>query len=466
MKKILLICVLIGSMFIFTPVLFAKNTDINSEKKFAMEIIKKIISSEYNVSEELYDLNTSKEDLYSMDLEKLGCIYSFSVDEYDIIGYIIVTRVKAEKGWDFLVNEVTLDNVSPYFDNSSKNLYLSFGNYYEYKADLLIDCYSRIEYIYSEVMEYFTEYDVIFPAGGTGTALEPEVFTYDFYIQNEETTIGGFPLLHTAHFASNTSFAQENNCAPIAGTEITLFFDALHSDLISNFNPKYIDTNNEIVYKENAYYEDNPLISGLEVVENLEVMYYSDMQTNNWLLLPTEFVDGVQSGTLASTGIGTLPTDFFDSLYYYFNSKGYVLNAVNIIEDENTDFGGLGESMSDGDNWGKYKLQIDQNRPVVIQLGVDWSFDFTLIKDPQTDIVLDSWYGQGSYIYTEYSGAHVVVGYGYKTFNYYNEYALLVRKDEFMIVANGWGGKSYINIEDNDIGMAYGLYTYILPGNC
>jgi hypothetical protein len=34
-----------------------------------------------------------------------------------------------------------------------------------------------------------------------------------------------------------------------------------------------------------------------------------------------------------------------------------------------------------------------------------------------------------------------------------------------MIVADGWGKKAYINIEDNDIGVAYGLYiTHI--GSC
>jgi hypothetical protein len=449
----------------FSPVLLAKNTSSSSEKQFATEMIKNIISSEYNISEELYDLNTLKEHLYSMDLKNLGSIYSFSVDEYDIIGYIIVTREKAENGWDFLVNEVTLDSISPYFDNSSKNLYLSFGNYYEYKTDILIDCYSGTKYNYSEVIEHFNDYDVKYPSGGEGVPQNPETFYYDFYTTTEETTIGGFPLLHTAHFASNTSFVQENNCAPIAGTEITLFFDALHSNLISNFSPKYIDTNSELVYKDNGYYENVSPLSELQKLETLEVMYYSDMQTNNWLLLPTEFTDGVQSGTLASTGIGTLPTDFFNSMYNYFTSKGYVLNAVNIIEDENTNFGLQGESMSDGDNWGKYKLQIDQNRPVVLQLGVEWTFDYTMIKDPQTDIVLNSWYGLGSYTYNEFLGAHVVVGYGYKTYNFYNEYAL-IRKDEFMIVANGAGGKSYINIEDNDIGMAYGLYTYLLPSNC
>ncbi|MFW6029505.1 MAG: hypothetical protein ACOCRO_04555 [Halanaerobiales bacterium] len=62
--------------------------------------------------------------------------------------------------------------------------------------------------------------------------------------------------------------------------------------------------------------------------------------------------------------------------------------------------------------WTNYKNQIELNRLVVIQLGVDWSVDYTLIRfephitENSTSI---------TYTYREYPSmsAHTVVGYGY-----------------------------------------------------
>lgn len=60
--------------------------------------------------------------------------------------------------------------------------------------------------------------------------------------------------------------------------------------------------------------------------------------------------------------------------------------------------------------------------------------------------------------------AHTVVGYGYRIYQFYQihpyyGYPVLSRTDNFIIVANGWGGTSYINASDNDIGMAYSVYV-------
>lgn len=165
-------------------------------------------------------------------------------------------------------------------------------------------------------------------------------------------------------------------------------------------------------------------------------------------------------GTI-NTGVGTVPSKFFSELEDYFENVNLDLQHYDIIESAHDVWGFNGESMT-STNWTQYKSQINLNRPVVIQLGLDWSVDFTLIKH-EAAIFEDS--TSISYTYREYPSmnAHTVVGYGYRTYTLYTyeqfigiEYGSTIHN--FMVVANGWGGTSYINASDNDIGMAYSVY--------
>ena len=466
MKRIMTLILALGTFAFMVPNVSAETDEYSSERQFVQSVIINVLESEYGIEANTVGFVLHRENLYSMELEKLGSIYAFTANDFDAEGYAIITRKKIDNNWKFYVNEITIDNSSPFFDGGAKNIYLSFGSYYEYKNDLIIDCLSRIEYDYNQVMEYFIKSNVVYASGSGDTSQTIEYFSFDDIEYEETTTQHGFPLLHTARYASNTSFGQTNNCAPIAGTEITLFFDAMYTNLISNVQPLFYN-GVEYEYKDIYYYEQLSSLTERNAVDNLEVSSYNDMETNNWISLPFYLTGSIPTSIIIDTGVGTLPSYFYDTLDERFYNKGYYLHTVDIIADENTNFAFFGKSMSDSDYWETYKEQILLDRPVVLQLGLDWSFDYTFTAD----IVLDPANSSGYYIYTEHNplSAHVVVGYGFNKYSFYTYIGgsmMLVREDEFMIVANGWGGRSYINIEDNDIGMAYSLFVTIIPGSC
>jgi hypothetical protein len=467
MKKIFLVFILVYSVSFFGVFVSAQSEENSSERIFVKTVLENIISQEYQEKiVKSNEISIKKEVIYDMNLNKYGSIYDFNYNGDLMFGYIIISKKKTNNRWEYYIHEVTFDTESPYFDSSSKNIYLSYGNYLEYKNSILVDSFSRLEYDYQEMLDFLNLNNIPFPSGGAEQVQEPETFTYCYYTTEAATTNFGFPLLNTGSYLQ---YNQSNNCAPTAGTEITLFFDAWESNLVDDVDPLYF-SGNGYRFKDYDYFVDNPLSPDKVLISDLERFYYDDMETNSWGADLALILTGpVPSVTYVNTGIGTLPTKFYDSLYSYFNSKGLILHAVPIIETENSNFGYVGESMGDSNNWTVYKQQIDYNRPVVIQLGLDWSFDYTLLH--LSNISLDNESGIGSYRYSEYPpfSAHVVVGYGYKNFSYYQcsngNYPWIIREDEFMIVADGWGKKAYINIEDNDIGVAYGLYiTHI--GSC
>ncbi|QWB99765.1 hypothetical protein KHQ88_06305 [Mycoplasmatota bacterium] len=467
MKKIALLVFTVFLISMSSMTVSANTSDNSSENSFAKTVLKNIIAQEYDIDHmDKSDLSLRKEVIYNFNIEKYGSIYEFEYKDNFLYGYMILSKKKIDSKWEYHINEISFESKTPYFDLSAKNVYLSYGNYLEYKNGVLVDSYSRLEYNYQEMVDYVDFIDIEFPSGGVEQVQEPETFNYCYYTSDEVTTNFGFPLLHTGSYLQ---FNQSNNCAPTAGTEITLFFDAWEPSLVEDVDPLFYNGSIQN-FKGYDYFYVNPYSTEKPLIANLERFYYDDMETNSWGADLSLILTGpVPSITYVNTGIGTLPTKFYDSLYNYFYSKGLILHSVPIIESENSNFGYVGESMSDSDNWTVYKQQIDYNRPVVMQLGLDWSFDYTLLH--LSNISLDNESGIGSYKYSEYPpfSAHVVVGYGYKTFSYYQcsngNYPWIIREDEFMIVANGWGKKSYINIEDNDIGVAYGLYiTHI--GSC
>jgi hypothetical protein len=103
--------------------------------------------------------------------------------------------------------------------------------------------------------------------------------------------------------------------------------------------------------------------------------------------------------------------------------------------------------------------------------------DFKLIKDPNNEIdfynnytydISDNgvkkYFDLLSFKYITYTNtAHFVIGYGYRdidyyTMNYSNGSTYLFDNMFFFIVANGWGGKSYINSKNSDIAISYSIY--------
>ena len=329
--------------------------------------------------------------------------------------------------------------------NNAKNIYLSYGNYFEYKGDFLYDSTSMVAYDYHSFISSLDDDAFITGAAGSSTETE-DPFIYLYKTESETELDYGFPYLSTSIRLDEDNFS---NCSPTAGLEILMYWDRTYTDLIVNFTPTkstLVDFIPPHTYIYETVYKTWDSISTSEdyLLGGIHDDIYDEMGT--------------------STILGTTDYGFYYGLKDYFLDQGETLTR-NVIA-----YGAYGTTVP----WTNYKNQINVNRPVVLQLFQLTNSDFTFIEDVPSDIeivenytvVYGEYYDKTTYVYNQYNGAHTVVGFGYKTFNYYSRnyygYTYLSRTDNFMIVANGWAnvtsGIAYINITNDDIYKAYSIY--------
>ncbi len=126
------------------------------------------------------------------------------------------------------------------------------------------------------------------------------------------------------------------------------------------------------------------------------------------------------------------------------------------------------------------------DRPVLMQLGLDPSLDYEMIRyieDYRIESYRDIEVEEDTYLTLEYpyqyvvyydtismeyredsNMIHTVVGVGTKTFKYfkldlYTGEQYLAKTDDYFVIANGWGGLSYIKKDNRDIAVAYSVYV-------
>lgn len=466
MKKLLLVIFLIFSVMMTNIIVEAKTSDdfdVN-EIKYVISSIDEIIFDGNGTLTKINDFSLfGKEKVYDLFLCDYGYIYSFVTTEENVNGYIIIRKVKIDGKWTPEVTEITLDESSPFIYKKNKNVYISYLEYFEYDGNNLIDTKSDNVYNYSDLITYFISKDLMLPSFSSGS--DPEILyeTYEYYSSSVISDVSfdaGYPILHTGYFD------YDNNCSPTAGLSIIMFWDRYYPDLIELFSPVTLTLVGIPPYSYYYKYEYR-LWSSFTDTEKTELRgiynaLYENMNTNNWYLFG-----------LGPFG-GTFPPDFYDALESYFSDVNLTLHHTDILNGTNTWFGGSSELTSS--QWNEYKNEIDAEHPVAIFLGTDTSADYSLYyfvqPDPVRDDIPDLYtiYGTPYYYYllTEtyeyYSNtAHLVIGYGYKEVNYYkiNIYGNLYldKTDKYFIVANGWGGTSFIKNATSDISIAYSLYV-------
>jgi hypothetical protein len=456
MKKIFTISLLILSAFVLNTVSVSAESSDNSSaqqhyvKKFIIEVF---CQDEGICSIDENDVSISKEKVYDIFLNDIGYVYDFSVNTFDRQGFIIIDRSKVDDDWEYVIKELNFEVSSPYVNKNQKNIYLGFGQYFEKDKDVIFDLMTKQEHDYQTILNYISEnFEITYPTGGGVTTQIFDPYSFLDMTKSETFTPYKYPLMDT----DMKYTGQYNNCSPTAGVSLVLYWDRTYTNLLYGVNPTAI-IGGEHIYKDYEYYEDiyyPPYSTELSTIRSLHNTFYNDMQTNSYIFMVVGY-------NVINTGVGTVPSKFYNELEDYFDNKGLTLHHVDIIESADNAWGYIGESMT-GSKWTSYKNQIDLGRPVVIQLGVDWSVDYTLIR-------YESYFNESSssvnYHYWEYESmsAHTVVGYGYRTHTFYQMhpyygYDYVSRIDNFMVVANGWGGTSYVNASDDDIGMAYSVY--------
>lgn len=186
------------------------------------------------------------------------------------------------------------------------------------------------------------------------------------------------------------NLTQINSCAPMAGSIVIGYYDYTCPNLIPNFEVGSY-------YNGTFYYrgQNNSVISMKE-----ELYYY--MGTNT-----------IEPGTSI--------TQFKTGLTNFVNDKGYSLN----ISECGSNF-----------NLNSVKQSFEDNKPVVIFLNSYSYYDYKGISTTENSMTM---------IKKENVVGHVVVGYAYKQFTFYNG-NIPFRIDNYLVVAFGDGSSGYLAI--------------------
>ena len=250
---IVAIIVALTSIYLFLtniPVAYAMELDGNEYDQVFLKNIDGLAKDNYGTD---IDLVAEKELLYDLNLNKLGYIYDFTVNNEH--GYAIVINYTGE----FEMAEVFFDAVNPYaisgqairvYVTNMTYLYYDNQNYYLAKNDMLIDSESLKEL---KEMALYGSYDD---------------FTYDNETISFTSKSEDAKDLAKRHPYLSDSIKLSNGCAAITGANLIQYWDRYCPELIPNYTP-----GSEIM----SYY----LYKG-ESTETDKVMVdlYNDMGTN------------------------------------------------------------------------------------------------------------------------------------------------------------------------------------------
>lgn len=418
MKKIIITSMLCISFVIFgTTNVFAFESKVdlffyNSLSDYASEESMMIDSLSYE-SELLYDYHNN---LY-------GYIYTYSNNE--MYGYMII---KAEFNEAISLIEIISNENSPYQNADTINYYLGIHLYFEENEyGEYINRYYDINLSYYEFQQLIIELE-------TQELTEWETGRDDISfsrvsISSLHTLDEPFPLISTS-YTSGGSYNLTNHCSPTAGAAIIMYYDFYFEDLIPNYSAYTTTTKTVSGYHPYIGYfsytvAENVIDSTqLNTVESRDLVseLYDLMGTNSW-------------------GSGTVNTWIFSEalsgIRKYVEDKGYSIEFNRLSE------------------FADLKSAILNNYPVYISAS-----DYKLNELPSDNLSYkDEWE------YEEHESGHAMVGYGYKTFTYYENVTknipdpnrpwynfwstITVTVEEvkevnnMVKVATGWGNHSY-----------------------
>ena len=212
-----------------------------------------------------------------------------------------------------------------------------------------------------------------------------EQFACTNMVETETVTQYRMPLYYASGELTNC-------CGPVAGSIIVGYYDRYYPDLIPNWTPYSTVTGS---YK---------LADGTHVPAVMQELYVT-MRTN---------VDDV----------GVSQADCRSGLQQYFTDRNLSLSYSSIESNSTFDFN-------------LYQQAIAANKPVIMFcLGVTVSM---LAFSPTNQVV--------AFSHHSISSAHIMVGYGYSTVNYYDGDDI-IRTDTYLLVSTGRStiNDMYINL--------------------
>lgn len=412
-------------------------------------------------------LKLSKERIYNITLQDYGKIVYFEdKNNSDIVGYVIFKGTTN----DLLIVEYGFGEYRPFIYEDLPNIMAGIGEQYE---GVLIDHGKGVYYDYEFILHLMnvSEVDVeMMLSSALDTAVDTtDTVTYFYDSANiEVTTVNNYPHMDQSRIADESDTpSSRTTCSTVAGLSLITFYEGLYPDSSSLSNVYNTSTGDYYIWGD--YRLKSSLASEKAELISIFNDLYDYMDTDDYIL-GTSFP-------------GTAHSKFYDGMVEYYDLVGYDVVVDEIIGDVDTWVEMTNESLSTGDRYNTYKNSIDNNTPVVIQLGglltpmyqtIDID-DYTSAYTRPGPYGTTFYFRDRTYEYrSQLFGLHTVVGYGYMEESLhdidpygYTEYPAL--REKKYIVISTWGGKRYFNVRDITVSQAYTfniLKQNINPGGC
>lgn len=251
------------------------------------------------------ELTATKESVFDLELNHLGFIYEFSINEQN--GYAIVINTSGY----FEVAEVYFDANNPYSEVVGKPIYIS---------NMIYLYYSNGEFYNSETGAIIS--DVVLSALSTNACYANGNATYvsweNIYYNNKQELEHKLAYRHPGIIQiSNYS----NACAAVAGANLVQYWDRFKPNLIANFTPGTALGSNYI-YKE-------PDSNTSNVIGQL----YYDMETNIGGSGATiaQFKNGLSTYCQRYGYNVTYTSCLTNGNFSYASAKQYLENSIPLV---------------------------------------------------------------------------------------------------------------------------------------
>lgn len=201
------------------PVAFAMELDGNEYDQVFLENIQVLAKDNYGTD---INISAQKELLYDINLQKLGYVYDFSVNEEK--GFAIVVCTLGE----FEIAELFFNSTNPYrIEDESKRIYVCDMTYLYFAEDNYYFAKTN-ELVNQELLDSLRE---VAHFGGYDD-LTNESKTINFASKTEDTY-----QLAKKHPYLIGSDSFPDGCAAVTGANIIQFWDRYKTNLIPNYNP-------------------------------------------------------------------------------------------------------------------------------------------------------------------------------------------------------------------------------------
>lgn len=253
-------------------------------------------------------ISASKELLLDVDLNELGYVYDFEIN--DVHGFAIV--INTDDGFE--VKELFLDAENPYANLAGDYVYIGSSVYAAFDGQ---------DYYIANAGCTLTreELDELFPSAysaGEGFTYSTTSISYTYRSVNAYNMAAKVP--------SYWLTSLTNSCAPAAGCNIVAYYDRYKTNLITGYTPGTA-LGASYIYKTNN-----------ATTNSVGSQLYTDMGTNS-------IVDG------------TTETQFLNGMTAYCSRQGYTFGYTSCMS---------GSSI----NYQSAKQMIDSGKPIALFLDV------------------------------------------------------------------------------------------------